>query len=124
MSKNAEIVYTAVVNSCDHPNAELVLFRARQLKSTISRATVYRTLDSLAKEGRIRRVRHVLGDRFDKTLCHHAHFICEKCGGFFDLLGVDLRKTLDNFKNEIHTISSVDFVVTGICKNCKNSKVN
>lgn len=120
INKNKDIVYTAVESSCDHPNAELVLFRARELKPSISRATVYRVLDSLAKEGRIRRVQHVLGDRFDKTLRHHAHFICEKCGEFFDLSGIDLEKPLDNLRNSIHTISSVDFVVTGICKNCKN----
>ncbi len=122
MNRNKEVVLTAVQNSSDHPTAELVLFRAREIMPSISRATVYRVLDSLAKEGKIRRVQHVLGDRFDKTLCHHTHFKCEKCGEFFDISGVDFKKALDNFKNEIHTISSIDFVVTGICNNC--GKIN
>lgn len=120
MSKQKEVVYTVVNSSCDHPTAELVAFRAKQLMPSINLATVYRNLTALEKENRIIRIHSDKGDRFDKTLCHHAHFKCDKCGEFFDILGIDLQKTLDNFKNEIHTISSVDFVVTGTCKNCKD----
>ncbi len=124
MSKQKEIVYTVVSSSQDHPTAELVLFRAKSLMPSINLATVYRNLDSLAKEGRIRRVQHVLGDRFDKTLHHHAHFICEKCGEFTDISTLDLKKVIDNLKISIHNITSVDFVITGTCSSCKKTNVN
>ena len=120
MSKQKEVVYTAVNSSCDHPTADLVLVRAKELMPSINLATVYRNLKALVKEGRIRRVQHVLGDRFDKTLHHHAHVLCEKCGDFSDINSIDLKKVIDNLKISIHNITSVDFVVTGTCSNCKN----
>lgn len=124
MSKQKEVVYTVVNSSFDHPTAELVLFRAKSLMPSINLATVYRNLDVLSKEGRIRRVKHVLGDRFDKTLHHHAHFICENCGEFTDICEIDLKKVIDNLNFSIHNITSVDFVITGTCSNCKNKGTN
>ncbi len=120
MSKQKEVVYTAVNSSCDHPTADLVLVRAKELMPSINLATVYRNLNALVKEGRVRRVQHVLGDRFDKTLHHHAHVLCEKCGDFSDIDAIDLKKVIDNLKISIHNITSVDFVITGTCSNCKN----
>ncbi len=120
MSKQKEVVFTAVSCSCDHPTADLVLARAKELMPSINLATVYRNLNALVKEGRIRRVQHVLGDRFDKTLYHHAHVLCEKCGDFSDINSIDLKKVVDNLKISIHNITSVDFVITGTCSKCEN----
>ena len=121
MTKQKQVVYMAVTNSSDHPTAEQVLVRARTLMPSINLATVYRNLTALEKENKIQRIHSEKGDRFDKTLCDHAHFRCEKCGEFFDLEGVDLKKVIDNLKKSIHNINNVDFVVTGTCLGCKNT---
>ncbi len=123
MSKQYDIVYTVVNSSHDHPTAEMVLGRAKELKKSINLATVYRNLSVLEKENKIRRIYSPSGDRFDKTLYNHAHFRCEKCGEFFDIMGVDFEKALDNLDKSIHNINSVEFIASGTCSNCaKNSK--
>ena len=54
MSKQREIVYQAVTSSCDHPSAELVLARAKTVMPSINLATVYRNLNALISDGKIK----------------------------------------------------------------------
>src|SRR5258706_12427463 len=65
-----------------HFEADELLFKMKEKRVKISRATVYRTLELLVKSGMVRRVHlgedhyhyeHVTGNS------HHAHLICTPC---------------------------------------------
>ena len=66
-----------------HFEADELLFKMKEKRVKISRATVYRTLELLVKSGMVRRVHlgedhyhyeHVTGNS------HHDHLICTTCG--------------------------------------------
>ena len=55
-SKQRDIVYKVVHESYDHPVAETVLLRCKELMPTINLATVYRNLKTLTNEGLIKKI--------------------------------------------------------------------
>ena len=118
MSKQREVVYQAVMSSCDHPSAELVLARAKIVMPSINLATVYRNLNALISEGRIKKISADGGDRFDKTLKDHAHFQCNKCGAVVDVMGVDFSNLSGNSFYKENQIDNVEVAFKGVCKDC------
>lgn len=118
MSKQRQVVYTAVTNSCDHPTAETVLARCKEIMPSINIATVYRNLNALCKEGLVKRVAADGGDRFDKTLTAHAHFQCRVCNCVTDIEGVDLSGLCDKGFESGDIIEELSVTAKGVCRNC------
>jgi len=80
-------VYEVVRAAQDHPTADEVHARVRRRLPRISLGTVYRNLQKLAAQQRVRVVRlpHRAA-RFDGMLGEHDHFLCERCGAVIDLM--------------------------------------
>jgi len=118
-SEQREIVYSIVQESSDHPTADTILLRAKNIKPSINLATVYRNLSMLAKTGKILRINIDDGDRFDKTISPHAHFHCVNCGLVIDVNANDIGCCYNRVAEENGCrIDKVDMVFTGVCKEC------
>jgi len=78
-------VYRALIESHEHPSAEVVFRRVRQIFPSISLDTVNRTLLTLSEIGAAFVVEGS-GDakRFDANLENHQHFKCVKCRRIID----------------------------------------
>ena len=121
-TKQKNIVYQAMLHSYDHPTAEMVLAKCREVMPKISRATIYRNLKDLANEKKIRRIELSGEDRFDITTNSHAHFTCKCCGAFFDVNDIKTSKILNNNYDGISKIDEIDVILSGLCEKCKTSK--
>ena len=81
----------AIVRELDgdesHPTAQELYERLLPAFPTMSFATVYNTLDALAKNGLIRTLRVPEGNavRFDPNTTAHHHAVCDACGVIVDL---------------------------------------
>lgn len=78
----------------DHPSADEVWERVRRTLPTISRATVYNTLNLFADKGLISR--HVIAEGrvvFDSVVEPHHHFIDEATGRIHDVPWDAIRVT-------------------------------
>ena len=103
----ADEIYEAIVT--EHPN--------------ISRATVYRNLNSLSEMGDIHKIEIPGGaDRFDH-MCHdHCHVKCEKCGRVFDVDMEYITGLEKNIKNDCgFTFTGYDILFRGVCPDCQKS---
>ena len=120
MSKQKTVVYNAVMSSSDHPTADMVLSRCKEVMPSINLATVYRNLNALIKEGSIQKVMVDGGDRFDKTLGAHAHFQCRVCNVVFDVDGVDLSCIKEGLNGIDNQVEDVDVTFKGVCQSCLN----
>ncbi len=79
-------VYGVVRDAHDHPTAEEVHQRLRRRQPRVSLGTVYRNLQKLAAQQRVRVVHLVdRAARYDATVEEHDHFACEDCGAVIDL---------------------------------------
>ena len=107
----------------EHRDAEEIYLSLRNEGMSVSRATVYRTIDVLVKNNLVRKLE--LGDgraRYEHKMDmeHHDHLICVQCGKieeFMDETIEEIQETIVNdlgFKliRHIHQL----FV---ICNNCR-----
>ena len=121
-----KLVLKIVNESLDHPTAETVYQRARDIDPTISMGTVYRNLSILSQLGEILDLPMPTGpNHYDYKQKPHAHFYCKKCGNVIDVPMCQLIEKI-NFEELLPhcQVDGCGIVFTGTCSNCcdKNSK--
>ena len=80
-TKQKESIFRAVTSVYTHPTAEEVYNMVVVDCPHVSLTTVYRNLNMLVEEGKLRRIAIPNdSDRFDATLTPHYHVKCDKCG--------------------------------------------
>ena len=122
-TRQRALVYDAVASTKAHPTADWVYERVRRSMPRISLGTVYRNLQLLVAEGRLRTWTRGRTTRFDADLSAHDHFTCERCG-----LLVDLERTPESFASERRLAASghevrdriLEFV--GLCRDCRRGE--
>jgi len=116
-----ELVLNAVLKMHRHVTAEEVFNFIKNEHPTIGKGTVYRNLNILADEGKIRRVEIPGGaDCFDFMLKKHYHVKCIKCGKVTDVDMEELKDPL-SFIHDKHGFDFLDYDILfkGICSKCK-----
>lgn len=68
-----------------HPTAQDLFERLRESFPTMSFATVYNTLDTLAAHGLLGSLRLGGAVRFDPNTTEHHHAVCDQCSAVVDL---------------------------------------
>ena len=101
-----------------HPTVDMIFKDLVKEIPTISRTTVYNTLDMLCKAGLVTYI-NITGTevRYDAITERHHHFLCDKCKRIFDM---DFSCPLCG-KNEIdgHEVKELHGYLIGICKECR-----
>ena len=92
-----------VLSTDDHPTADAVLANVRAACPTISRATVYNTLNLLVNRGLLRTQLLREGTvAFDPKVEAHHHFIDDETGRIYDIpwdaISVSGENSVDGFK--------------------------
>lgn len=117
------LVYEAVNRLQCHATADEIYESIAKEHPNISRATVYRNLNLLAEEGKIRRLEIPGGaDHFDHRCHDHLHVRCEKCGRVFDVDGeyiTGLEKAIQN--DHGFKFTGYDILFRGICPDCQKA---
>ena len=117
MTRQREAVMQAVLESPRHMTADEIFEAARARLPGISRATVYRNLGLMERDGQVRRVRTAdAPDRIDKTLSPHEHIRCPRCGEFQDVRLGDLRALLEARLGR--PVGSYELNVSALCDAC------
>ena len=77
LTKQREVVLQVIVDADEHPTANEVFDKAKQLLPGISFATVYNSLRYLKEGGHIAEISFGNGaSRFDSLTSRHDHAIC------------------------------------------------
>jgi len=120
MTKQRQIIYDIVMQSCDHPTAEQIYMMAKRIKPDIAIGTVYRNLGILSQSGHILHIPILDGpDRYDKTLSPHEHMTCIHCGAVIDADIGDLTRQLRDASGL--EITSYDLDLKGVCCKCQEN---
>jgi Fur family transcriptional regulator, peroxide stress response regulator len=119
-TRQLEAVFQALQGDPSHPFADEIYRRVRKKLPRISLATVYRNLQRLVEDGKIRTV--LLGERvarYDPETSDHDHFICENCGRVQDLfLARERQVDLTPLTREGYIVTTHNLTVYGICRLC------
>jgi|TARA_B100000686_G_C16693275_1_gene918966 Fe2+ or Zn2+ uptake regulation protein len=120
MTPQRRIVYEILMDSRDHPTATEVFMRVQDRMPSISLATVYNCLDTLAAAGIVKQVNvDREPSRYCGNLAPHAHFHCETCTTVMD---IDLKDEEEPTKSvrlpRGAKIQKVEVAVRGQCPEC------
>ena len=102
-----------------HPSADIVFQLVRRVHPTISLATVYTTLDTLARVGVLQEVAGTAERRFDGYNRHpHGHLVCRCCAAVEDM---ELPPQLDALFATVQDFQaeSLQLTLTGLCASCR-----
>ncbi|MHC4499729.1 MAG: Fur family transcriptional regulator [Planctomycetota bacterium] len=114
-------VYKALIQTKEHPSAEVVFRGIRKVLPNISLDTVNRTLLTLSEIGAAFIVEGT-GDakRFDANLENHQHFKCVRCKKIFDFYHepFDKIEVPANIRRKFIVLRKTVYL-EGICSTCK-----
>ena len=118
-SKQRELIYQCLMETHEHPTAEMLYNWLKPENPSLSLGTVYRNLNLLADEGIITRMPFPV-ERYDANTEPHPHFRCRKCGAVYDLEDVEYDASLDEKIGVLsgHQVDRHDLVFSGICPHC------
>jgi Fur family peroxide stress response transcriptional regulator len=110
-----EVIYDVLLKKRDHPTADEVFARVKSELPTISLATVYNCLETLAQCGLIRVVNFERGPtRYCPNLHPHAHFHDEQTGETYDVdLPPDLLDKVHAVLPSGYDAKSVEIIFRG-----------
>jgi len=109
-----------LITKRSHPTVDKIFNDLLKEIPTLSKATVYNTLD-LFKEANLARIVTIENNetRYDAKVASHGHFKCESCGSIYDFeVNIDNLSTdsLEHFK-----INEKNVYFRGICPKCLNN---
>lgn len=112
-------IYNYLFENRTHPTAEEIYNALSPDMPTLSKTTVYNTVNLLAENGIINPI-SIEGTRirYDVNNDFHAHFLCNECKKIFDVMDVSCPNcTLDGF-----TVKTENVFYSGCCKECADKK--
>ena len=106
MTEQRKVILRVLEDSPDHPSVETVSVRAKKIDSSISIATVYRTLGLLDELGLV--VKHDFGGSFarfeitpDHDHDHHHHLIDTETGKVLEFQNEELEKIMHKIADDM-----------------------
>jgi len=125
-------VYEALVSRRSHPAAEEIYQAVKVKCPTISRGTVYRTLETLCDIGLVADVNRVRGTaRFEATIQPHHHLICLGCRKIMDVHDTSLDRLGEGAARRAvaappaeefsgFTVTGYQVQLVGYCRQCRS----
>lgn len=102
MTGQRKIILKVLGESADHPSVEDVYARAKEIDSTISIATVYRTLSLLDElDLVIRHEFHEGHSRYEVNWDHHHHLIDLETGKVIEFQNEELEKMKEKIARDL-----------------------
>ncbi len=104
-----------------HPTIDEIFTALSPIMPTLSKTTVYNTLDLFVEKGAVQVLTiDEKNARYDVDISKHAHFFCKSCGKVHDIF--NLNSEIFSLPNSpLFTINSVEISYSGICNTCKGN---
>ncbi len=106
----------------NHPTADQIFTALKKKSPSLSKTTVYNSLEILQKHGIIQTLTICgLEHRYDFKNSMHHHFLCKKCGIIID---IDIEcPNLNRMTKLGHHIDEVHGYFKGTCKKCLKKEI-
>ena len=114
-------VYNMLMNTYEHPNAEMIYKSLEPTNPTMSLATVYKTLDFFKQLGLVQELN--VGEpssRYDAVVQCHPHTVCKVCGKVEDLHMEELTDVAKKLTPELDfEVEMEQLILYGTCGACR-----
>jgi len=104
-----------------HPTIDQIYTALSPTMPTLSKTTVYNTLDLFVERGAVRALAiDEKNARYDVDISAHAHFMCKSCGAVHDIFNLSSSyfqiPSVEGLK-----IDTAEISYFGVCSNCQNN---
>ncbi len=117
------LIFEEIYSSSEHFDADEIYFRMRSEKKSVSRATVYRTLELLVENGFVSKVNVGASQvHFENTLAqkHHEHLVCTQCGKIIEFNNDMIEEEQDKICKEFDFFPTKhNLIIFGLCDKCQ-----
>jgi len=114
-------IYEYLAQNNSHPTVDIIYNSLLREIPTLSKTTVYNTLNLFYEKGIVRGLTIDENEiRYDANTRPHAHFKCVRCGRIFD---IEIDSTF--FANSFvchHKVNERQLYLKGTCSDCMNEK--
>ena len=114
-------VYNMLMNTYEHPNAEMIYKTLEPTNPTMSLATVYKTLDFFKQLGLVQELN--VGEpssRYDAVVQCHPHTVCKVCGKVEDLHMEQLTEVAKKLVPDLDfDVEMEQLILYGTCGVCR-----
>ena len=118
-TQQLKVVWDAIKDETPHPTADQIYEKVRRTMPTISLGTVYRNLQKLVGEKKLKVLTLGRTQRFDPMVDRHDHFICERCNRVYDIVVKSTEKVLSpSLPRQGFKVTSHQVALYGVCKRC------
>ena len=110
-------IYEYLYENKTHPTVDTVFVNVHKEFPTLSKATVYNTLNLFVEKNLIQEI-SIEGkeSRYDYNTVNHGHFKCKTCGGITDF---NITKNVLNDTNiKDFIIEEQHIYIKGVCEKC------
>jgi Fe2+ or Zn2+ uptake regulation protein len=119
-TRQRRLVLEAVMDTRAHPTAEWVYETVRRALPRVSLGTVYRNLQVLVEEGKLKSFVRGGLIRYDADLDPHDHFVCERCEMLLDIpRATESLPGERRLKSQGYLISGRTLEYHGLCRKCR-----
>ncbi|MGL6226512.1 MAG: Fur family transcriptional regulator [Thermoguttaceae bacterium] len=126
LTPQRELIYVTLLSTTRHPTADQLFEMVRQKSEKVSRMSIFRTLDTFAELGLVRKLEHPgSAIRYDAALDKHYHQLCTECHKVEDVEIEECQPVEIPFSRNPKTgftLSEVSVLFLGVCQNCQNKK--
>jgi len=111
-------IYENLLARRDHPTVEMLYADLLPIHPTMSRTTVYNTLEALVDAKLVRTISIDKAEaRYDADTHFHGHFHCIRCNQVTDFQLSSPMNQVPELKNA--RVLTQDVYYTGLCRNCE-----
>lgn len=112
-----------LMSHATHPTVDVIYSQLQPKMPTLSRTTIYNTLELFREKGAIRVLN--LDNKtahYDGDTSNHAHFLCRRCGRIYDVeIADELFCKLNNMHD--HLVEQIEINYSGVCSDCLGPNV-
>lgn len=121
-SSKREAIFKTIESTKSHPSAKWVYEQLKDEIPNLSLGTVYRNIALFKEQGKIIAVANIDGEeRIDADISDHAHFVCERCHGVYDLFISEPSPLEKELSHNGYEINRKNVVFYGICQKCSKN---
>jgi Fur family peroxide stress response transcriptional regulator len=116
-------IYRALLEANDHPNPEAIYTRVRTTMPSLSLATIYKTLDALARLGLVSELPAIGNSRrYDANVDVHHHLVCTRCDRVTDYYDPAFDRIPLPSRPAGFRARRVSVHILGLCATCANAR--
>lgn len=120
-TRQRQLILEMLKKQRSHPTADEIYASLKVIDTKLSRGTVYRNLNLLVGEGKVKQVKLQGAERFEFSSELHYHLTCTVCGKVSDV-EMCYDASLDNKLSEMtgYKVKQHRIVFEGQCPECLN----